>query len=96
MTVEFLNCLQGRDKMIREFKFFHGLNKKLRVVWQPELVNDLNYFHAIDAEEELTNILSQEIARTIDEEMINELTRRINGGYNQFEGPIIGFNNNRA
>lgn len=83
--------------MISNFKFFHGLNKKLRVVWQPELADDLIYNHAIDAEHELTNILSQEIARTIDEEMINELTRRINEGYNpQFEGPIIGFNNNRA
>lgn len=69
--------------MISSFKFFHGVvNTKLRVEWSPELEQDLNFYHGIDAEAELTRIMSEEIARGIDEEIINTITRRINGGNN--------------
>jgi hypothetical protein len=72
--------------MIREFKFFHGITiqtegiqnivRTLRAQWSPELVDDLINVHAIDAEAELTRILSEEIAREMDENVI----RIINGG----------------
>lgn len=67
--------------MMHNFKFFHGtVRATLTAHWNPELVNDLNTVQGIDAEEELTRLLSDEIAREIDDNIINELTRRINGG----------------
>ena len=88
--VEFLNYLQEKDKMIREFKFFHGITiesegirgiiRTLRAQWRPELVDDLNTVHTIDAEAELRRIMSEQIMEELDNEVINELTRRINGG----------------
>jgi hypothetical protein len=67
--------------MVSEFKFFWGIPKKgrvLRVDWRPELIDD-----GVDVEEGLTRIMSEQIARSIDDDIINELRRRINGGYNQ-------------
>jgi len=67
--------------MISIFKFFHGTVKtKFTVHWNPELEQDLNFYHGIDAEAELTRIMSEEIARAVDEEIIQTITRRINGG----------------
>jgi hypothetical protein len=76
--------------MIREFKFFHGVTiqsegiqniiRTLRAQWRPELVDDLNTVHTIDAEAELTRIMSEQIMEELDNEVVNELTRRINGG----------------
>jgi hypothetical protein len=90
IMVEFLNYLQEKDKMIREFKFFHGITiqtegiqnivRTLRAQWRPELVDDLNTVHTIDAEAELRRIMSDQIMEELDNEVINELTRRINGG----------------
>jgi hypothetical protein len=34
----------------------------------------------MDAESELTRIMSEEISRRVDEEIIQTITRRINGG----------------
>jgi hypothetical protein len=67
--------------MISSFKFFHGTVKtKFTVHWNPELEQDLNFYHGIDAEAELTRIMSEEISRRVDEEIIRTITRRINGG----------------
>ena len=67
--------------MISSFKFFHGVvNTKLRVEWNPELEHNFNSHYAIDAEAELTRIMSEEISRAVDEEIIQTITRRINGG----------------
>ena len=75
---------------VREFKFFHGVTiqtegiqnivRTLRAQWRPELIDDLNTVHTIDAEAELTRLMSEQISEEIDNEMINILTRRINGG----------------
>lgn len=95
MTVEFLNYFQGRDKMINQFKFFHGIKNKFTVLWTPE--HNAEDIFGFNAEGELTRLLSEQIAEEIDNEIIDELTRRINGGSPSiFEGPIIGFNNNVA
>jgi uncharacterized protein YgfB (UPF0149 family) len=68
---------------MHNFKFFHGFVRgTLTAHWNPELVDDLNEVHAIDAEAELTRLMSEEIARGIDDEIISTLTRRINGGGN--------------
>jgi hypothetical protein len=67
--------------MISIFKFFYGTVKtKFTVHWNPELEQDLNFYHGIDAEAELTRIMSEEISRRVDEEIIRTITRRINGG----------------
>jgi hypothetical protein len=69
--------------MISSFKFFHGTVKtKFTVHWNPELEQDLNFYHGIDAEAELTRELSQQIANEIDNDIVRDLTRRINGGDN--------------
>jgi hypothetical protein len=69
--------------MISGFKFFHGvISGKLTVVWSPQMDEDLNFHHGIDAEAELTRMMSEEIARGIDENILRTITRRINGGSN--------------
>ena len=40
--------------------------RKLRARWSPELAQDLNAYHSLDAEVELTQILSEQIALEID------------------------------
>lgn len=47
--------------------------RKLRANWSPELAQDVSAFHNIDAEAELTAILSEEIAAEIDREILKDL-----------------------
>ena len=47
--------------------------KKLKAKWTPELGQDLNAYHNLDAEVELTSILSEQIALEIDREIISDL-----------------------
>jgi hypothetical protein len=47
--------------------------KKLKAKWSPELGQDLNAYHNLDAEVELTGILSEQIALEIDRELLGEL-----------------------
>ena len=47
--------------------------RKLRASWSPELAQDVSAFHNIDAEAELTALLSEEIAAEIDREILKDL-----------------------
>ena len=47
--------------------------KKLKAKWTPELGQDLNAYHNLDAEVELTGILSEQIALEIDQEILSAL-----------------------
>ena len=47
--------------------------RKLRATWSPELAQDVSAFHNIDAEAELTALLSEEIAAEIDREILRDL-----------------------
>jgi len=47
--------------------------RKLKTTWTPEMAQDLNAYHALDAEVELTTILSEAIALEIDREILGEL-----------------------
>lgn len=47
--------------------------RKLKAVWTPELAQDLNAYHSLDAEAELTAILSEHIALEIDLEILDML-----------------------
>jgi hypothetical protein len=49
--------------------------KKLKAKWTPELGQDLNAYHNLDAEVELTSILSEQIALEIDREILNDLVQ---------------------
>jgi len=49
--------------------------KKLKAKWTPELGQDLNAYHNLDAEVELTQILSEQIALEIDREILQDLLR---------------------
>lgn len=47
--------------------------RKLKAIWTPELAQDLNAFHSIDAEAELTAMLSEYISLEIDLEILEML-----------------------
>ncbi len=53
--------------------------RKLRARWSPELAQDLNAYHSLDAEVELTQILSEQIALEIDREILNDLLTQAQG-----------------
>lgn len=53
--------------------------RKLRARWSPELAQDLNAYHSMDAEVELTSILSEQIALEIDREILGDLLTQANG-----------------
>ena len=50
-----------------------AVTKKLKAKWTPELGQDLNAYHNLDAEVELTSILSEQIALEIDREILEDL-----------------------
>ena len=52
-----------------------AVTKKLKAKWTPELGQDLNAYHNLDAEVELTGILSEQIALEIDREILGDLIR---------------------
>ena len=47
--------------------------KKLKAVWTPEFSQDLNAYHALDAEAELTSVMSEYISLEIDLEILDML-----------------------
>jgi hypothetical protein len=49
--------------------------RKLRATWSPELAQDVSAFHNIDAEAELTALLSEQVAAEIDREILRDLRR---------------------
>jgi len=57
-----------------------AVTKKLKAKWTPELGQDLNAYHNLDAEVELTSILSEQIALEIDREILNDLVQGATAG----------------
>ena len=49
--------------------------RKLKAQWTPELGQDLNAYHNLDAEVELTSMLSEQIGLEIDQEILNDLVK---------------------
>ncbi len=49
--------------------------RKMRAQWTPELAQDVSAFHNIDAEAELTALLSEQMAAEIDREILRDLRR---------------------
>jgi len=57
-----------------------AITRKLKAKWTPELGQDLNAYHNLDAEVELTSILSEHIALEIDREILEDLVVGATGG----------------
>jgi hypothetical protein len=75
---------------VREFRFFHGITiqsegiqnivRTLRAQWRPDLADELITNIGLNTEIELTRMLSEEIAREIDENIVRQITTDWNGG----------------
>ena len=52
--------------------------RKLKAVWTPELAQDLNAYHSVDAEAELTALLSEYVTMEIDLEILDMLNMNAN------------------
>ena len=63
--------------------------RKLKAVWSPEFAQDLNAYHSIDAEAELTSMLSEYVSQEIDLEILDMLTN--NAQTTDFWSAKIGF-----
>jgi hypothetical protein len=49
--------------------------RKMRAQWTPELAQDVSAFHNLDAEAELTALLSEQMAAEVDREILRDLRR---------------------
>ena len=75
--------------------------RKLRATWSPELAQDVSAFHNIDAEAELTSLLSEQIAAEVDREILRDLRKgaawAAKWDYNEWRygavggGPFMGY-----
>lgn len=63
--------------------------KKLKAVWTPELVQDLNAYHAVDAEAELAAMLSEYVTMEIDLEILEMLVA--NASATEYWSAKIGY-----
>ena len=69
-----------------------AMTKKLKAKWSPELGQDLNAYHNLDAEVELTQILSEQVALEIDREILEDLVRGGTAGkryWSRFPGDFL-------
>lgn len=75
---EVFNDLEGKSEMAEITLRFSSvtvntITRKLRAHWTPELAQDLEAYHSIDAEAELTALLSEHVAAEIDREIIVDI-----------------------
>ena len=68
--------------------------RKLKAVWTPEFAQDLNAYHALDAEAELTAILSEHISLEIDMEILDMLMSSAGAGTEKWSAVSNQFINN--
>ena len=78
---EIYNDLEGKSEMAEITIRFSSvtvttITRKLRAHWTPELAQDLEAYHSIDAEAELTALLSEHVAAEIDREIIIDLANQ--------------------
>lgn len=74
-------------------------SKKLKVKWSPELGQDLNAYHNLDAEVELTSIMSEQIALEIDQEVLEDLIKGATAStyyWNRRPGVFVDRNTGKA
>ena len=68
--------------------------RKLKAIWTPEFAQDLNAYHSIDAENELTSMLSEYISQEIDLEILDMLIQ--NAVTTEYWSATIGRQYNKA
>ena len=68
--------------------------RKLKAVWSPEFAQDLNAYHSIDAEAELTSMLSEYISQEIDLEILDMLIQ--NAVTTEKWSAVLGYDYNTA
>ena len=78
---EIFNDLEGKSEMAEITLRFSSvtvntITRKLRAHWTPELAQDLEAYHSIDAEAELTALLSEHVAAEIDREIIIDIANQ--------------------
>lgn len=78
---EIFNDLEGKSEMSEITIRFSSvtvntITRKLRAHWTPELAQDLEAYHSIDAEAELTALLSEHVAAEIDREIIIDIANQ--------------------
>ena len=93
---EIFNDLEAKSEMAELTIRFSSvtvntITRKLRAHWTPELAQDLEAYHSIDAEAELTALLSEHVAAEIDREIIIDL---INGAPFRARWNYAGLNSN--
>ena len=73
-----------------------AVTRKLKATWTPELAQDINAYHAIDAEVELTTILSDIIATEVDREILSSLLSgaRTNAAWSRVPGRYVSVDAN--
>ena len=64
--------------------------RKLKAIWTPELAQDLNAYHSIDAEAELTALLSEYVSMEIDLEILDMLNESVTGVTTEAWSAAIG------
>lgn len=93
---ELFNDLEAKSEMSEISIRFSSVTvntetRKLRAHWTPELAQDLEAYHSIDAEAELTALLSEHVAAEIDREIMIDL---INGAPFRARWDYQGLQNN--
>ena len=84
--LEFDGAASGLQDDIREIDIkidsisVEAKSKKLKAKWTPELSEDINAYHSLDAEVELTSILSEHIEMEIDREILVDLINKGTAG----------------
>ena len=69
--------------------------RKLKAVWTPELAQDLNAYHSVDAEAELTALLSEYVSMEIDLEILDMLRTNASAKTENYSAKV-GFEFNSA
>lgn len=69
-----------------------AVGRKLKAKWTPELAQDINAYQNIDAEAELTTILSEQIAMDIDAEILGDILNKAKTNYFWSRDPGIYVN----
>ena len=68
--------------------------RKLKAVWSPEFAQDLNAYHSIDAEAELTSMLSEYVSQEIDLEILDMLIQ--NAQTTEYWSARVGYEHSAA
>jgi len=66
ITIPEINVSLGQESIVAK-------TRRLKAQWTPEFAQDLNAYHSIDAEAELTSLLSEYISMEIDLELLDML-----------------------